>query len=86
MCHIDFSFLVIVSTLRVPAVRVARVLPTLSRVCERHNQAFAYFEGVPWSIPLDDTKFATKETTSDGERKLIEEFSERRAGKIWKPT
>jgi transposase len=69
MCHIDFSFLAIVSTLHVPAFPHARALPALSRVCEGHNQAFAYFEGAPRSILYDDTKIAIAEITGDGERK-----------------
>ncbi len=43
--------------------------------CEGHNQAFAYFEGVPRSILYDNTKIAVKEITGDGERKPTEEFS-----------
>ena len=43
--------------------------------CEGHNQAFAYFAGVPRSILYDNTKIAVKEITGDGERKPTEEFS-----------
>ena len=43
--------------------------------CAGHNQAFAYFEGVPRSILYDNTKIAVKEITGDGERKPTEEFS-----------
>jgi transposase len=42
--------------------------------CEGHNQAFAYFGGVPRSILYDNTGIAVKEITGDGERKLTEEF------------
>ena len=43
--------------------------------CEGHNQAFAYFGGVPRSILYDNTGIAVKEITGDGERKPTEEFS-----------
>ena len=43
--------------------------------CEGHNQAFAYFAGVPRSILYDNTKIAVREITGDGERKPTEEFS-----------
>jgi transposase len=43
--------------------------------CEGHNQAFAYFGGVPRSILYDNTKIAVKEITGDGERRPTEEFS-----------
>jgi transposase len=43
--------------------------------CEGHNQAFAYFGGVPRTILYDNTKIAVKEITGDGERKPTVEFS-----------
>ena len=43
--------------------------------CEGHNQAFAYFGGVPRAILYDNTKIAVKEITGDGERRPTEEFS-----------
>jgi len=42
---------------------------------EGHNQAFAYFQGVPRSILYDNTRIAVKEITGDGERKPTEAFS-----------
>lgn len=65
----------IISTLRVPAFPFARGLPTLSRVCEGHNQAFANFEGVPRYILYDNAKVAIKEIADDGKRERTEEFS-----------
>ncbi len=44
--------------------------------CEGHNQAFAYFGGVPRTILYDNTKIAVKEITGDGERKPTRAFSE----------
>ena len=43
---------------------------------EGHNQAFAYFGGVPWTILYDNTKIAVKEILGDGERKPTQAFSE----------
>jgi len=42
--------------------------------CEGHNQAFAYFGGVPRTILYDNTGIAVVEITGDGERKPTEEF------------
>jgi len=42
---------------------------------EGHNQAFAYFNGVPRTILYDNTRIAVKEITGDGERKPTEAFS-----------
>jgi transposase len=42
---------------------------------EGHNQAFAYFGGVPRTILYDNTRLAVKEITGDGERKPTEAFS-----------
>jgi transposase len=42
---------------------------------EGHNQAFAYFQGVPRTILYDNTRIAVKEITGDGERKATEAFS-----------
>ena len=42
---------------------------------EGHNQAFAYFGGVPNRILYDNTRLAVKEITGDGERKPTEAFS-----------
>ncbi len=42
---------------------------------EGHNQAFAYFQGVPRTILYDNTRIAVKEITGDGERKPTEAFS-----------
>jgi len=43
--------------------------------CEGHNQAFAYFGGVPRSILYDNTGIAVKEITGSGERKPTDAFS-----------
>lgn len=43
---------------------------------EGHNQAFAYFGGVPRTILYDNTKIAVKEILGDGERKPTQAFSE----------
>src|SRR3974377_1717527 len=43
---------------------------------EGHNQAFAYFGGVPGTILYDNTKIAVKEILGDGERKPTQAFSE----------
>lgn len=42
---------------------------------EGHNQAFAYFGGVPRTILYDNTRIAVKEITGEGERKPTEAFS-----------
>jgi len=42
---------------------------------EGHNQAFAYFTGVPRTILYDNTKIAVKEITGNGERTPTEAFS-----------
>ena len=42
---------------------------------EGHNQAFAYFGGVPRTILYDNTRIAVKEIAGDGERKPTEAFS-----------
>ena len=43
---------------------------------EGHNQAFAYFGGVPRTILYDNTRIAVTEIAGDGERKPTEAFSE----------
>ena len=42
---------------------------------EGHNQAFAYWSGVPRTILYDNTRIAVKQITGDGERKPTEAFS-----------
>jgi transposase len=42
---------------------------------EGHNQAFAYFGGVPRTILYDNTRIAVREIAGDGERKPTEAFS-----------
>jgi transposase len=42
---------------------------------EGHNQAFAYWGGVPRTILYDNTRIAVKQITGDGERKPTEAFS-----------
>jgi len=42
---------------------------------EGHNEAFAYFGGVPRTILYDNTAIAVKEIAGDGERKPTEAFS-----------
>lgn len=42
---------------------------------EGHNQAFAYFGGVPRTILYDNTRIAVKEITGNGERRPTEAFS-----------
>src|SRR5271154_1485574 len=42
---------------------------------EGHNQAFAYFGGVPRSMLYDNTRIAVKEIAGDGARKPTEAFS-----------
>ena len=44
--------------------------------CEGHNQAFAYFGGVPRSIVYDNTKIAVAEILGDGKRKRTQTFTE----------
>src|SRR5260370_36190068 len=43
---------------------------------EGHNQAFAYFGGVPRSILYDNTKLAVARILGDGTRKKTQAFSE----------
>lgn len=43
---------------------------------EGHNQAFAYFGGVPRTMLYDNTRIAVKQIAGDGERKPTEAFSE----------
>jgi transposase len=42
---------------------------------EGHNQAFAYFVGVPRTNLYGNTRIAVKEITSESERKPTEAFS-----------
>lgn len=42
---------------------------------EGHNQAFAYFGGVPRTVLYDNTRIAVKEIAGDGERQPTEAFS-----------
>jgi transposase len=42
---------------------------------EGHNQAFAYFSGVPRTMLYDNTRIAVKEIAGNGERKPTEAFS-----------
>jgi transposase len=42
---------------------------------EGHNQAFAYFGGVPRTMLYDNTAIAVKQITGDGERQPTEAFS-----------
>jgi len=42
---------------------------------EGHNQAFAYFGGVPGTMLYDNTRIAVKEIAGDGERRPTEAFS-----------
>src|ERR1700691_156647 len=42
---------------------------------ECHNQAFAYFGGVPRTMLYDNTRIAVKEITGEGERRPTEAFS-----------
>jgi transposase len=44
--------------------------------CEGHNQAFAYFGGVPQTILYDNTKLAVVRILDDGRRKPTRAFSE----------
>src|SRR5271167_4219074 len=48
---------------------------TTEAFLEGHNQAFAYFGGVPRTILYDNTRIAVKEITGDGERRPTEAFS-----------
>src|SRR5271154_222148 len=48
---------------------------TTEAFLEGHNQAFAYFGGVPRSMLYDNTRIAVKEIAGDGERKPTEAFS-----------
>ena len=41
---------------------------------EGHNQAFAYFGGVPRTMLYDNTRIAVKQIAGDGERKPTEAF------------
>ena len=43
---------------------------------EGHNQAFAYFGGVPRTILYDNTRIAVKEILGDGQRRPTQAFSE----------
>jgi transposase len=42
---------------------------------EGHNQAFAYFDGVPRTMLYDNTRIAVREIAGDGERRPTEAFS-----------
>ena len=42
---------------------------------EGHNQAFAYFQGVPRTILNNNTRIAVKQIASDGARQPTEAFS-----------
>jgi transposase len=44
--------------------------------CEGHNQAFAYFGGVPRTIVYDNTKIAVAEILGGGKRKRTQAFTE----------
>ena len=44
--------------------------------CEGHNQAFAYFGGVPRTILYDNTKLAVVKILGDGRREPTQAFSE----------
>jgi transposase len=44
--------------------------------CEGHNQAFAYFGGVPRNIVYDNTKIAVAEILGGGKRKRTQAFTE----------
>ncbi len=46
---------------------------------EGHNQAFAYFGGVPRTILYDNTRIAVARITGEGERQPTEAFSELRS-------
>ena len=49
---------------------------TTEAFLEGHNQAFAYFEGVPRNILYDNTKLAVVQILGDGTRKKTQAFSE----------
>jgi len=49
---------------------------TSEAFCEGHNQAFAYFGGVPQRIVYDNTKIAVARILGDGTRKRTQIFSE----------
>ena len=49
---------------------------TSTAFCEGHNQAFAYFGGVPQRIVYDNTKIAVARILGDGTRKRTQIFSE----------
>jgi len=49
---------------------------TTEAFVEGHNQAFAYFGGVPRSILYDNTKLAVARILGDGTRKKTQAFSE----------
>src|SRR5260370_36999911 len=48
---------------------------TTEAFVEGHNQAFAYFGGVPRSILYDNTKLAVARILGDGTRKKTQAFS-----------
>ena len=49
---------------------------TTEAFLEGHNQAFAYFGGVPRTILYDNTKLAVVRILGDGTRKKTQAFSE----------
>jgi transposase len=49
---------------------------TTEAFCEGHNQAFAYFNGVPQTILYDNTKIAVAQILGDGTRQKTRVFSE----------
>ena len=49
---------------------------TTEAFCEGHNQAFAYFGGVPRHIVYDNTKIAVARILGDGTRQRTRSFSE----------
>jgi len=49
---------------------------TTEAFCEGHNQAFAYFGGVPQTILYDNTKIAVAQILGDGTRQKTRAFSE----------
>ena len=49
---------------------------TTEAFLEGHNQAFAYFGGVPRTIVYDNTKLAVAQILGDGRRKKTQAFSE----------
>ena len=54
---------------------IALPAETTEAFLEGHNQAFAYFGGVPNRILYDNTRIAVKEIAGDGERRPTEAFS-----------